>query len=1095
MNFKSLVFASVCLFLSLSVSGQKNDTIPWNGKQLIEHGIALYDKGNYVESLTLFKRVSKCDPEYAKACYESAMAYENTKEYTLGLQMVNEADSLEPNNVGTITLKGSLLDDLNRQQEAIVLLENARKRWPYNQNLLYNLAIVYVNVLEYNKAEQILTECVKLNPYHAGTHFLLGRINHSMGRIAQSALAYNMGLIMNPSSSNVTKFERTITRQAEPNPAAYLYPYDAGYDATHWKELARFCNSGIAFRKDFPYNATANFLINRASLMLFRLMEFKDSDPTIYNQFYVRFFKEILNRNEVNTLFGFQMQNIGNKEINDWNKANEVKKNKFIKFAQTSINEWREYDFSIENEKKKVKIRLFNEEGKNDFIGTQLVSAEPSKEGNYIGIDNTGFVNEKGTYKNNLAEGLSTIYWSNGNVKQELNFVAGELDGINKTYYENAKLLGIYPRVKGKSEGTEIQYTMSGRVFRKQNFENGLAEGKNYNFYSISGWSLESNYSKGKPHGPYVEKWINGVIKSEGTYVDSLLSGTYKKWYSNGKPESVNESKNDAFVGPFTLYHSNGVKKSEGTYNDSTEYQGNYTEYTRTGKVSMTQTGYINGKMTGVHTNYFDNGNKKDEYVYENDCIKKVTCYDTTGKEHYKAETQNGLLAFKYFYDEGSLRREGNFLNGKKEGEWRDISGGGVILEIENWKEDMQSGVQKTFYPSGNIKTEFYCDSNNIEGPYREFFPNGKLKSLAYYHKGKATGVIKSYYSTGALSNEYYMTDSEIAGRNFDYTPEGTLQFVSEYDEDNELAKQAVYFNGKFQKLVNYNTDSTLVELNYSNGKPQYRYTIVDGLKEGVLESFYPNGKIFQQQFYLRGKIHGPSKQWDIDGNLSSVFTYNLNKIEGYTYVYRNGKVSTRDYYEEGVEQQDYREYYPNGSVFRMIPYVDDKREGEYIFFSPDSVKLFSFNCESNSVISVNIRNKQGKIEKIPASNPTGTALTSYYPNGTIAAIIPLTKGYLDGTLTLYYANGNKLRERTYKNDYLEGLATDYYANGKVKESIRFVNNDKTGEYVSYSEAGLKMEEGELLTDNKTGTWTYYDAAGKPKYKVSYENDRVYEIK
>jgi antitoxin component YwqK of YwqJK toxin-antitoxin module len=245
----------------------------------------------------------------------------------------------------------------------------------------------------------------------------------------------------------------------------------------------------------------------------------------------------------------------------------------------------------------------------------------------------------------------------------------------------------------------------------------------------------------------------------------------------------------------------------------------------------------------------------------------------------------------------------------------------------------------------------------------------------------------------------------------------------------------------------------------------------------------------------VRGKIHGPSKQWDLDGNLLSNFTYNLSKAEGYTYVYRNGKMISRDYYEEGEEQQDFREYYPNGSVFRIIPYVDDQREGEYPYFSPDSVKLFSYNYESNQITSVNIRNKQGKIEKVPASNPTGTVLTSYYPNETVAAIIPLVKGYMEGTLTLYYPNGNKLRERSFKSDYLEGLSTDYYANGKVKEIIRFVNNDKTGEYVSYSEAGLKIEEGEFTSDNRVGTWTYYDAAGKPKYKVSYDNDKVYEVK
>lgn len=1094
MNLKFTAFALLSLLLAASVSGQQNDTTYWTGYQLVEHGIKLYDKGNYEESLRFFKQVSKCDPEYANACYESAMAYENTKEYALGLLKVNEADSLQPDNVGTITMKGSLLDDLGRQSEAIDLLEKARKRWPYNHNLLYNLAIVYVNVYDYHKAEQLLSECVLLSPYHAGTHFLLGRINHAMGRSAQSVLAYNMGLIMSPSSANVTKFERTITGQSDVKPAAYRYPYDAGFDASHWKELARFCNSGIAFRKDFPYDAFPNFLINRQSLMLFRLMEYKEADTTIYNRFYVRFFKEVLNRNEVSVLFGMQLQNIENKEIDAWNKANEKKQGKFIEFAQSAINEWREYAFSPVNEKNKVKTRLFGENGKTEYIGTQLISDKPSKEGSYIEIHSTGYVREKGTYKNNELTGACAIFHPDGSVRQELNFVDGELDGVNKTYNENGKLSGIYPRVKGKSEGTEILYTSSGRIYRKQDFANGLAEGKSYNLYSASGWTLEQNFSKGKMEGPYTERWLNGKLKSEGNYKDSLLNGPLKKWYSNGKPESVNDSKNDYLVGPFTLFHSNGAKKSEGAYNDSTEFTGDYAEYSRTGKLKMKQTGYVNGKISGTQTDYYDNGNKKDVYVFDNDVLKSIVCYDINGKEIYKADTQNGVLAFKHYYENGTVRREGNYVNGKREGEWREYSGGGVVVSLENWKENMQSGNQKTYFPSGDLKAEFYCDSNYVEGPYRWYYPNGKLSSVAVYQKGKANGECKLYYSNGQLKSEYYLTDNELTGRRFDYSIEGKLESISEYDEDNIVTKETLYTDGKLNKVVSYTTDSTLVEVKFPNGKTQIRFKLIDGWKEGTVESFYPNGKLASSQVYLRGKLHGPSKNWNPMGSLTSLFNYNLDKVEGNTYFYRNGKVSDSDYYEEGKEQGDFREYYPNGKVMRIIPYTDDEREGEYSYFSPDSVKLVSFFYESGSLVAVGLRNKQGNFERIQASNPAGVALTGYYPDGTVAAIVPLVKGYLNGTLTLFYPNGNKIRERVYKNDYLEGVSTDYYANGKIRHSLRYANDDKTGEFVSYSETGLKTEEGQYISDVKNGTWIYYDATGKPSVKAVYQNDMVYEM-
>jgi antitoxin component YwqK of YwqJK toxin-antitoxin module len=105
------------------------------------------------------------------------------------------------------------------------------------------------------------------------------------------------------------------------------------------------------------------------------------------------------------------------------------------------------------------------------MIGTQVLVPEESNEGNYIRINRAGAVIEKGTYKNNKQEGLCEILYTDGTVSQELYFTADELDKTNRTFYENGNLSGIYPRDKGKKNGTEINYSKSGRVTRKQSFE------------------------------------------------------------------------------------------------------------------------------------------------------------------------------------------------------------------------------------------------------------------------------------------------------------------------------------------------------------------------------------------------------------------------------------------------------------------------------------------------------------------------------------------------------------------------------------------------------------------------------------------------
>lgn len=1094
MSQKSFVTTFICLFLTLFVAGQNNDTIPWNGEQLNKHGITLFDNGKYTDALKYFNQVSKCDPEYATACYEAALTYENLGDYELGLIKVNEADSIEPDKVSTITLKGSLLDDLNRRDESIAILETARKKWPYNHNLLYNLAIVYVNVANYQKAEPILAECVKLSPYHSGTHILLGRINYIMGRMGESVLAYNMGLIMTPSSTNVSKFEKVITGEADPKPQAYRFAYPEGYNAEHWKELTRLCNSGIAFHKDFPYDAKPNYLLNRQSLLVFRKMDFKTEDTTIYNQFYVRYFKEVLNRNETNLLFGFQLQNINDAAVNSLNTANKQKTKKFVEYTQQIINKWREYGFSSINESNKVKTRLFNENGKTSMIGTQFVAKEPTNEGEFIRISTEGAIEEKGTFKNNLQEGLCTILLPDGTISQELHFTSGELDSINKTYYKNGSLSGIYPREKGKVTGTEIIYSKSGRVTRKQSFVDDKAEGLHYQQYLSSAWSVEQNYTNGKLNGTMTKKWSNGNLMEQGNYTDSLLNGSYKKWYSNGKTESVFSFKNDSLSGSYMLFHTNGLRKEEGTYNDSAQLNGFVTEFDRTGVKVNSKTHYQNGKLNGLMTEFYANGNIKAELLHTNDRLEKLTCYNPSGDAIYQVEAQNGVLPFKSFYDDGMLKREGILRDGKRDGEWRDYSGGGILISSENWKDGMESGVQKTFYPSGILKTEYSCDSNNIEGTYRNYFPNGILKSTAYYKKGLASGEYKVYHSNGTLQGHYYLNENDLAGRSFEYCSEGKLSTIIEYDENSDIKNAALFSNGKLEKYIPYDKDSSLVEFFYPNGKLKLRFKLVDGLKEGDSETYYPNGKIQSKYTYLHGKINGTSKYWDIDGNIESVFNYNLDKLDGHTYFYEKGKIISEDYYEEGKNQNAYRELYSNGKTYRLIRNIDDTREGEYELFSPDSVLLFSMNYQDELICSVKLRNKQGKLEKIAANEAKSGTLTSYYPNGAIAASIPLINGYFNGALVLYQANGNKIVEKNYVNDYLEGPCNEYHLNGKLKEASNYRNNDLDGKWVKYSETGVKLEEGNYSADNKIGVWIYYDAAGKEKYKVLYENNLIYDF-
>jgi antitoxin component YwqK of YwqJK toxin-antitoxin module len=103
------------------------------------------------------------------------------------------------------------------------------------------------------------------------------------------------------------------------------------------------------------------------------------------------------------------------------------------------------------------------------------------------------------------------------------------------------------------------------------------------------------------------------------------------------------------------------------------------------------------------------------------------------------------------------------------------------------------------------------------------------------------------------------------------------------------------------------------VQFYYPSGKLKLWFKLVDGLKEGVSETYYPNGKIQSKVNFLYGKLNGPALNWDIDGNLESTANYVLDKPEGFINYYNKGKISALDYFEDGKNQNNYRELYSNG--------------------------------------------------------------------------------------------------------------------------------------------------------------------------------------
>lgn len=114
---------------------------------------------------------------------------------------------------------------------------------------------------------------------------------------------------------------------------------------------------------------------------------------------------------------------------------------------------------------------------------------------------------------------------------------------------------------------------------------------------------------------------------------------------------------------------------------------------------------------------------KKVEETYPDNTKKIVRFYqEKEGKEILQEE--------KHFYQNGKLKMQGKFLNGKRDGEWKSYFANAQIQSTGTFTNGLRTGEVKTYQPNGILIYE------------------------GFYKEGKQYGHWKFYTKTGEIAKE-----------------------------------------------------------------------------------------------------------------------------------------------------------------------------------------------------------------------------------------------------------------------------------------------------------------------------------------------------
>ena len=167
----------------------------------------------------------------------------------------------------------------------------------------------------------------------------------------------------------------------------------------------------------------------------------------------------------------------------------------------------------------------------------------------------------------------------------------------------------------------------------------------------------------------------------------------------------------------------------------------------------------------------------------------------------------------------------------------------------------------------------------------------------------------------------------------------------------------------------------------------EYNKTDAQGRRQGVWTDFYSNGQKRYEGQFKNGFCVGEFKYYDEQGRLKATNTFDKSGTKALN-----------------------KSYAANGTLIATGYYVNQKKEGEWRYFSKDNGKLILVE-----------ENRNGKVH---------------------------------GTSKVYYDTGILMTECQYQDGLKEGPAKTYYPSSALKEEGSFLHGEKCGVWKTYNEDG-----------------------------------------
>ncbi len=212
-------------------------------------------QGDVTEAIWLLDQAIKNDSISINLKLEMANLLLIKKETDKALEQINQALTLEPNNIEALTLLGGIHQQRKEMDEAKATFERVFAGNPSEQNIYLLLGRIYWNESDFNNAERVFCKMAHNIPDSYAAHFFYGKALAAQGKADQAEASLLKSLELEPSLEetrlellNIYKLQNKPDKITQVYKAILQYTPDnhnatlglaEHYRQIHQKELSR----------------------------------------------------------------------------------------------------------------------------------------------------------------------------------------------------------------------------------------------------------------------------------------------------------------------------------------------------------------------------------------------------------------------------------------------------------------------------------------------------------------------------------------------------------------------------------------------------------------------------------------------------------------------------------------------------------------------------------------------------------------------------------------------------------------------------------------------------------------------------------------